>query len=215
MKTYPKPSGAVAWKSFLATSMLLAASVFVTPVQAANDGPWQIRVRGIGIIPDENATVTVLGGDVDVSNEVVPELDITYFFTDHFAAELILATARHDATATTGPTDLGSVRILPPTLTLQYHPFPDAQIRPYIGAGVNYTFFYDVDAPAGLSIDYDNKPGVALQVGFDIPVGNGWLVNVDVKRLWLETDVTINGGAIRADLDIDPWIIGGGIGYRF
>lgn len=195
---------------------LVAAVTFVaTPVYAENDGPWQIRVRAIGVIPDENATVSVLGGDVDVSNEVVPELDITYFFTEHFAAELILATARHKAVASTGPTDLGSVRLLPPTLTLQYHPFPREKIRPYIGAGVNYTFFYDVDAPAGLSIDYDNKPGLALQAGFDFPLGNGWLFNIDVKRLFLGTDVTINNGAIRADLDLDPWIVGGGIGYRF
>ena len=192
-----------------------APAVYDGGAFAANDGPWQVRVRAIGIVPDENATVTVLGGGVDVSNEVVPELDITYFFTDHFAAELILATARHEAMKTNAALDLGSVRLLPPTLTLQYHPFPKAQIRPYVGAGVNYTFFYDVDAPTGLSIDYDNKPGLALQAGVDIPVGNGWLVNLDVKKLFLETDVTINGGAIRADLDIDPWIIGGGIGYRF
>lgn len=204
----------------LVAAAIAGAGVFApvagsTTAVAAGEGPWQIRARAIAIVPDENASVTTIGGDVDVTNEVVPELDITYFFTDHFAAELILATARHSATATTGPTDLGSVRILPPTLTLQYHPFPNAQVRPYVGAGVNYTFFFDVHAPTGLNVDYDNKPGLALQAGVDIPIGNGWLVNFDVKKLFLETDVTINGGAIRADLDLDPWIIGGGLGYRF
>jgi outer membrane protein len=42
-----------------------------------------------------------------------------------------------------------------------------------------------------------------------------WLVNVDLKKLFLNTDVNINNGAIKADVDINPWIVGVGMGYRF
>jgi outer membrane protein len=54
-----------------------------------------------------------------------------------------------------------------------------------------------------------------LQFGVDYMLNEHWLVNVDVKKLFLSTDVSLNGGAITADVDINPWIVGAGIGYRF
>jgi hypothetical protein len=88
--------------------------------------------------------------------------------------------------------DLGSAWLLPPTVTLQYHFDPKgASMRPYVGVGVNYTTFFGVDEPAGLNIDYDDSFGLALQAGIDIPFGNGWSVNVDVKKIYINTDVTI------------------------
>ncbi|MFN4199297.1 MAG: OmpW/AlkL family protein, partial [Flavobacterium sp.] len=96
---------------------------------------WQVRLRGIGIAPDESAKIGIIGGDVSISNALVPELDFTYFFTKNFAVELILGTAKHnvstmasDISAIGGPesfnVDLGSVYLLPPTLTAQYHFYP-------------------------------------------------------------------------------------------
>ena len=91
---------------------------------ADNDGKWQFRLRGIVISPDESADIEAIGGDVDISNAVVPEFDITYFFNDNWSLELILGTAKHDVEAVgtdVGDIDLGSVWLLPPTLTAQYH----------------------------------------------------------------------------------------------
>lgn len=179
-----------------------------------------IRLRGIAVVPQENATVSVIGGDVDVHNAYVPELDLNWFFTENIAVELIAAITPHgvDAEDTSlGDVDLGDVWLLPPTLLLQYHhPFKNG-FKPYIGAGVNYTVFFNEDAPGGTvtSIDYDNAFGWALQFGVDYMLDEHWLVNLDVKKLFLNTDVSINGGAIKADVDIDPWIIGFGVGYRF
>jgi outer membrane protein len=193
------------------SSLIAAAGAFA----ADDEGPWQIRLRGIGIATDESATVTGLGGSVDMDNAFMPEVDFTYFIDDHFAVELVLATAEHQVMATAGPIDLGSVWILPPTLLAQYHFLPDERFQPYVGVGVNYTMFYDVDGQGGLSIDYDNSFGWALQWGADIQIAPHWYANIDVKKVFLSTDVTIAGGAITADVDIDPWIVGVGIGYRF
>tara|TARA_R100000656_G_scaffold56171_1_gene44266 strand:- start:11 stop:622 length:612 start_codon:yes stop_codon:yes gene_type:complete len=197
-----------------ATISVLGFMGAVEQARAEGDSPWLIRVRGIYVSPDESANVRGLAGSVEADGSLVPELDISYFFTDNIAAELILATSNHDMSATAG-VDLGDVWVLPPTLTLQYHFSPKETFRPYVGAGINYTIFYGEDKGAVASIDYEDGFGYALQAGADFDLGNQWVFNIDVKKLWLNTDVTINGGAITADVDLDPWIFGAGFGYRF
>ena len=146
----------------------------------------------------------------------MPEVDFTWFVTDNIALELIAATTRHDVSHNIAGS-LGKVSLLPPTLTLQYHFMPKERLSPYIGAGINYTIFYNEDAPGGAvtSIDYDDSFGWALQAGVDYAVSDNWYVNADIKKIFLSTDVSINGGAITADVDLDPWIVGFGVGYKF
>ena len=203
-------------KYALACGVLVAAATF--PFTAfAGDSPWMVRARGILVAPSEHAAIAPIGGDVQIDNSFVPEVDVSYFFAKHWAVELIAAVTPHDVQHTTGA-DLGSAWLLPPTLTLQYHFDPDgAAIRPYVGAGINYTTFFGVDEPAGLNIDYGDSFGLALQAGIDIPFGKGWSVNVDVKKIFINTDVTIVGlgPVVRADVDIDPVLFGVGVGYRY
>jgi len=137
--------------TFFKTTLAAAALAAMTAGTAfAEAGDWQFRFRGIAVIPDESADISPINGDVDIDTSFVPEFDITYFFTEKLAAELILGVTPHDVTAVgtdLGDIDLGSVWLLPPTLTLQYHFQPDAQFRPYVGAGVNFTSFFNDDLP--------------------------------------------------------------------
>ncbi len=184
---------------------------------AAGDSPWLIRLRAIDVVAVEKSTVSI-GGEATASNEIVPELDITYFWTNNFATELILASTKHQIGAngtSLGNLSLGDVRLLPPTLLAQYHFSPEGQIRPYLGAGINYTFFFDAEPGDVDSIKYEDGFGFALQAGTDIAINEDWFFNLDVKKLWLNTDVSINGGAVTADVDLNPWIFGAGFGYRF
>lgn len=220
---------------------LLAASLFsVDFVQAQEEKSdndfkrWQVRLRGIGVVPDESAKIGIIGGDASISNALVPELDFTYFFTKNIAAELILGTTNHDVntvgsniSAIGGPesfdVDLGSVCLLPPTLTVQYHFFPEAKVfRPYVGAGVNYTIFYNVkEGSVVKDVKYDNALGYAAQIGFDLFFNDRFFINADVKKLFLKTDVTVDasnlaaGLSIPAEVEINPWIIGLGFGMKF
>jgi len=209
-------------------SVLLASTIFCAPAAFAADGegPWQIRVRALVVSPDDSSTITPIGGDTDHSTQVVPELDISYFFNDNLSAELILGVTKHDGAAINtalGDVDLGSVWLLPPTVTLQYHFAPDTQFNPYIGAGVNYTIFFSEDLPNGsplVSVDHDSSFGVALQAGVDIKMNpdSDWFWNLDVKKVWMNTDTTVDAGAlgiVTADVNLDPWLIGVGIGKRF
>lgn len=206
----------------LAAAGLALAFLAIGPISdaIAQDSPWLVRLRGIAVIPDESSTVTVIRGQVDVETDIVPELDISYFLTPNIAAELILATTTHDAKdkgSTLGNVDLGQISLLPPILTLQYHFMPEGKFRPYAGAGINYTVFYDATAPGGTvtAIEYEDAFGYALQAGIDVSLNERWAVNFDIKKLFIETDVKINNGAINADLALDPWIAGMGLAYRF
>lgn len=206
------------------TIAALFGSVGLSAAQAADfvpkaAGDFVVRARGLYVAPDESSSLSVAGGDVSVSNDTVPEVDISYFLTDNIALELIAATTRHkvNGTGTLSGTSLGKVSLLPPTLTLQYHLMPKQRFSPYVGAGLNYTFFYNEDAPGGgiTSVNYKNNVGYALQAGVDYAISGPWSVNVDVKKIFLSTDVSVNGGAVTGDVDLDPWIVGVGVGYRF
>ncbi|CAN7432817.1 OmpW family protein [Rhizobium sp. LjRoot30] len=188
----------------------------------AAQSPWQIRVRALGVITEDSGFVNgIAGSDLSYSNTVVPELDISYFFTDNIAAELILGTTYANVKADGAIAGLGKVGktwLLPPTLTLQYHFTDFGAFKPYVGAGVNYTLFYNQSGSGAFSnLDVENKLGGALQVGFDYMIDDHWGVNFDVKKLFLEPKwkVDLNGTSLFGKAKLNPWLIGAGVTYRF
>lgn len=175
---------------------------------------FQLRVRALGVVPDESSSVNI-GGNVKVGNSLTPEVDLTYYFTPKIAVEAIAATAKHSLSHTAAG-DLGDTWILPPTVTLQYHFTPEDNFSPYLGAGLNYSIFHHENAAQGFGdLNIDPGFGVAAQAGFDYWLNKNWGVNFDVKKLWLNVDASLNNGAVKADVDLDPWLIGAGISYRF
>ncbi len=229
-------------------TILAVALIAAFPTLAmAEAGDWVVRVRAVNVSPDEDsklgktvnnllgAPVMSSGAELAVSDKVIPELDISYYITKNIAAELILALGtRHnvsiqgDSNATVGNQGLGSVNLLPPTLTAQWHFNPDQMIDPYVGAGVNYTVMLDRNLKGSsgaidgnkIKIDSDSWGWVA-QAGVDINLADGWVINADVKYVTIDTDVklkgAVTGGAWRKidSLDIDPWVYGIGIGKKF
>ena len=196
----------------------VAALAFAAPA-LADESPFKagdvmVRARVIDVAPDVSSSLSI-GGTVNVNHNVVPELDGTYFFTPNISAELIAAVSQHHVN-TSGGVDAGSAWLLPPTLTLQYHftQYPTIAI-PYVGAGVNYTHFFNESAGALNAVKYDDSFGGALQAGIDIPLKGNWYANVDVKKVYISTAATFSPSGVRADVDIDPWIVGAGIGYKF
>lgn len=193
---------------------------------AQEKGEWRARLRATTILPDAGASITTIGGSAEISNTLIPELDFTYFFFDRISANLILGTSRHKVTAsntTLGDVDLGKVWLLPPTLTFLYHQPLGKGILPYIGAGINYTFFYGVkEGPAIADISYKNKFGFATQLGADFDIGKNCFLNIDAKKIWLKTENTVTtvpevagGATVYADTKIDPWILSIGVGLKF
>lgn len=195
--------------SSLSALFVLAALSFSGIVQAAQ-GDWLVRGRIIHINPDASSSAL----NLDVNSRTTIEADFSYFVANNVAIELILATKRHQVTA--GGANVGHVSHLPPTITAQYHFMPQATFRPYIGAGLNYTRFYDIDLGGGtLTVDKSSF-GPALQAGADIGITKTMFLNFDVKYIWMDTDVKVKAtGAHLANLKINPWIIGVGVGIKF
>ncbi|HVJ42466.1 MAG TPA: OmpW family outer membrane protein [Dongiaceae bacterium] len=189
------------------------------PQYGKSAGDFMVRLRGIDVIPRDHGSINTIGGSPRISNEMVPEVDFSYFITDYIALELIAATSKHDVSvrnSSLGNVDLGSVWLLPPTLTLQFHPLPKARFSPYIGGGINYTIFYNAHAGGGVvdKVSYSNSIGYAAQVGIDVRLAGNWYLNADLKHLWLNNKVKVNG-SIKAQVSEDPWIAGIGFGYKF
>ena len=226
-------------------SVMLAA-LLPAMTAHAEQGDWVVRLRATNISPNESsdlgkyvnkniAPVMSSGAELKADSNTIPEVDISYYWTKNIATELILALgSKHDVSITkdSGTTVtnqlLGSIDALPPTLTAQWHFNPDQTFDPYVGAGINATFMLDrhLDLRAGplagqkIKVDRDSF-GPALQAGIDVNLKDGWLLNADVKYIWMNTTVKmqnpLNGNAWTKidDLDINPLVISLGFGKRF
>jgi outer membrane protein len=206
-----------------------AAAVLATTPAFAREGDVLVRARAIVVAPNEDSGAVggIAGSKLGVGNSVMPEVDFTYMATDHIGAELILATTKHTVSGRSTISGLGNVAdtwVLPPTLTLQYHFAPDGKIRPYLGAGINYSTFYSSKALPSLNaalgatkVKLDDSFGYAVQAGVDIPVGKRVFVNFDVKYIDMKTKARLTSGATlrTARVSIDPIVAGTGIGIRF
>ena len=194
-------------KNLLAVVALCVLSCGAALAQPT-EGPWMVRARAVHL-DSANKDSTPLG--LSINDKTIPEVDVSYFFHPNIAAELILTVPQKHTLSAAG-TAIGSLKHLPPTLLVQYH-FNAPGFKPYVGAGVNYTRFSGVRLPTGVDIDR-NSFGPALQVGVDIPLAKNLYLNVDVKKVFIKTDVSA-GGAKLGTFKADPVLVGVGLGWRF
>lgn len=196
-------------KHIVMAAILAAGSVAGAYAQASGEGPWMVRVRSVHL-DSSNKDSTPLG--LSINNKTFGEVDVTYFLSPNLAAELILTMPQKQMVYANG-SEIGSFKHLPPSLLLQYH-FTDLKgIKPYVGAGVNYTHFSDVALPAGVSMD-SHSWGLAFQAGMDIPLDRNWSINLDVKKVYIRSDIYAAGSSIGR-LRVDPILYAVGFGYRF
>lgn len=194
----------------------LALTLGMIGAAQAEDGKLLVRARMIKVTPNNDGGSASVGGKPSVGADTVPEVDATYFFTPNVAAELIAGTTEHSVRVMNRPAglDLGKVKLLPPTLTAQYHFTGMKCFKPYVGAGITYAHFYDAEHPGYGSVKYDDNWGAALQAGVDYKLTDKIYLNADVKKIMVKTNVTVND-SITAKANLNPTVIGLGAGYRF
>lgn len=225
------------YKSLLAGALVIASGSAL----AAEKGDFFYHLRAINIEPNESSSVLNVGDlgglpgtGVGVDNNQTLDISIGYMLTDNIALELLAdPSTRHSVSANgleayglpvPGGTEVVKTNVLPPTLFAQYHFDPQGKMDFYVGAGLNYTLFFNTDlTPAAVSVlgasnlDVDNSFGLAGQVGMDFKMKNDWSFNVDVKYINIDTTATFSSalGPVKVDVDINPWVYGIGFGKTF
>ncbi len=180
---------------------------------AGEDSPdWILRIGTHYVEPksDNHDVVSVGSGQTLTFN-------LTRMLTDRWGVELLAALPfEHDISLNTGG-KVADVKHLPPTLSLQYHFAPDGHVRPYVGAGLNATLFFQEDtggALAGTDLELDTSFGPAAQVGMDVDVGSHWFLNFDVRWIDIDTKATLDGASLGS-VEIDPITYGLSFGRNF
>lgn len=209
-------------KRAIGLALMVMAAGSVSTAARADEGSWLVRARAVRLhMADQSEAIPSLGVPSDAiqaNDKTIPEIDITYFFTKNIAAELILTVPQKQDVTLSGA-KIGTFQHLPPTLTVQYHFLPDGMVRPYVGAGVNYTRISSValNVPGVGDLDLESSSlGGALQVGVDVKVADNLFVNLDVKKVWISSDVMLKStGAKVSSVTLDPIAFSVGIGYRF
>jgi outer membrane protein len=217
--------GSAALPAFAADLPSTKAAPVLAPIDDSFD-PFLVRVRALGVLP--NGSGSTIGGspiyNSKLTDNVVPEVDFTYFFTKHIAVEVIAGMVHHTLSGSLTPNGqiygIANTTLLPPTATLQYH-FALGQFDPYLGVGANYTWFLETTSPltrslnAGDAVNIHPAAGLALQAGMDYYLTKHWALNIDAKYIFLHTDANTPFGPNTVSLNVNPWLLSAGLGYRF
>ena len=206
----------------LGAALAIAAPAAAQDFRPKEKGLLMLNARVSGVLTDAEDPILTAGGadsglKAKVGDDVMPTLGLTYFLTDHVAVEAIAGTTQHEVKAVGPGTDIAVHKtwVLPPVVSLQYHFAPEAKVSPYVGAGINYMLFYSGKDKNGFKVDIDDGFGYALQAGVDVALKDRWSANLDVKKVFFETDASVNNGALKTKVKLDPWVVSAGVGYKF
>ncbi|PKH07278.1 outer membrane protein OmpW [Moritella sp. Urea-trap-13] len=210
--------------SGLITASLLSATL-AAPAFAHQQGDFIVRAGAMMVVPNESSgEVLETLGEFQVNDNTQLGLNFTYMATDNIGIELVAATPFTHEVGLGATGVIAEVKHLPPTLLAQYY-FGDAssKFRPYVGAGVNFTIFFDTEfndtgtAAKLTDLDMSNSVGLAAQVGMDYKINDKWLVNASVMYADISTDVTFKADGVeqKVKTDLDPLVYMVSLGYVF
>jgi len=221
-------------KTTLAVVTLLAAPI---GLQAHQKGDFIARAGLANVSPDASSSAlqldggAIAGSEADVDDNTQLGLTFTYMLTDNWAVDVLASTPfKHDISADTGALGLGEIdagetKHLPPTVSLLYFPADSSsKFQPYLGAGVNYTIFFEESVDAQLegvlgsgSLKLDDSLGLAVQAGIDYKISDQLLLNAGI--FWIDIDTEAQFGfannRIETDVEIDPFVFMLSLGWKF
>ena len=197
------------------TALLMGTALsmgFAGTAAAFEPGDWLVRVGASSVNPaSDNSDI------VSVESATSMTFNFSYMMTDVWALEVLAAVPfKHDIELLDG-TKVGSTKQLPPTVSLQYHFMPTEKFQPYLGVGINFTHFSSEKTTGpleGVDLNLGDSWGLAGQAGFDVLFNDNWFFNLDIRYIDIDTKATLDGVSI-GKVEVDPWIFGGHIGFRF
>lgn len=196
---------------------LFTFSVFITFISVntfAQDARWLIRGAISNVDPTSSPGAIInQTAKVNIDDTWGLTGTISYFLSPHIALDLLVGLPPEHDIIVAG-TEAAKTKHLPPIFSVQYHFLPDQQIKPYVGAGLNYTYFFDEQLKDGNKLKLTDSFGFALQAGIDYQVTPNWSIGADVRYADIKTDVKINNVKVGS-VDVDPTVYSLNIGYRF
>ncbi|MFY2831474.1 outer membrane protein OmpW [Vibrio parahaemolyticus] len=208
-------------------SLAVVAALVSPSVFAHKQGDFVLRVGAASVVPNDRSD-KILGSQEELKVDSNTQLGLTfgYMFTDNISLELLAATPfSHDiSTDLLGLGDIADTKHLPPTLMVQYYfGEPQSKFRPYVGAGLNYTIFFDEGfnnkaKNVGLTdLKLDDSFGLAANVGVDYMINDQWFLNASAWYANIETEATykFGGAKQKTDVKINPWVFMISGGYKF
>lgn len=203
---------------------VLISSFASMPLMAYETGDFVARVGWAHLAPNDDAEdfSGIPGTTVTVEDADTLGVSFTYMFTDNLGVGVLgvwpfTVDIKGDKGALAGAGKVADTKALPPTVTLQYHFNSGSNLHPYVGAGINYTYFWDENtngALNGTQLDLDSSFGLAAEAGLDYDLGNDLLVSAQIWYAQIST--TANSSAAgKADINIDPWVFMLGVGKKF
>jgi outer membrane protein len=230
-------------KQLLTASLAMFAVLAAPSVLAHKAGDIIVRAGAAHVAPDEDSSELKAGGapvtgtKATLNDNTQLGLTATYMITDKIGVELLAATPFSHRIGVKGVDaalglPAGSIdgkfadtKHLPPTVSLQFYPLGgNSGVQPYVGAGLNYTWFFDEGVTSrqkanGFSrFRLKNSVGLALQAGIDVPLNDRLVLNAAVWYIDIDTKATVQHnalGKIKVDVDVDPWVYFVGLGYKF
>lgn len=175
----------------------------------AQERGWLLRARTAQMKMQDNGT-SGLGWTAE--NKSLMALDVSYFLNKNVAVELLWPSPQTHAVSAAG-VNKGKFVVSPHALVLQYHVTDWTLVQPYVGVGINNTQYSSANFTGSQTTDRSSW-GAALQMGANFPVDKSWSVNVDMKKLYSQTDIE-SAGVHQGTLKLNPTLVGVGVGYRF
>lgn len=208
----------------------ISSAVLSASAMAHQAGDIILRAGAIHVNANsESTTKTPTQVDLTVKNNTQLGLTATYMFTDNIAVELLGATPfSHKINAVVlalgAGSNLGRVAIvkqLPPSLYAQYYFLnADSVVRPYVGAGINYTRFYHAKSvhPSVTNLDVKkHSVGPVANVGVDVKLTKNLSFNAAAWYTRIKTTAKFSalGAEHEVKLKLDPVVLFAGFGISF
>ena len=233
-------------RTTLFTASALALAIAAPSVHAHQAGDIIVRAGAVTVQTHESTSSVKgdrgdldganLGGKATINNDTQLGLNFAYMITDQWGVELLAATPfSHDVKLKGvggGALDgkLGSFKHLPPTLSAVYYPLKNnSAFKPYVGAGINYTWFFDESVSSGAKsgsnaasvpltgLNIKNSWGLAAQVGADYMLTDNIMLNGQIRYIDIDTNAYASSplGRAKVNVDVKPWVYMLGLGYKF
>lgn len=201
-------------KTACGLAAVAAFTLLATPAQADD---WFVRA-GIHTVNPKSDNGVLAGGALraDIGSDTRPTLAFGRWIDGRWAIELLAAAPFSHEVKLNGSKAL-DFKHLPPTLSLQYYFAEGSRFRPFVSAGINYTWTYDEDERgplAGTSVKVDNSWGLAAQVGALWQINDRWSVVADYRWMDIDAEVRVDGARV-GEVNVDPKVYGVYLNYGF